>query len=223
MGAGYSEASRLEGKTAYVVGGANSTGQAAIHFSLFAERVVVVIRASERSATMSTYLWTRVLGNPTIEVRFSTSVSGIDGDNVLRHITLRDRNSKARETVDSEHLFVCIGGRPNTTRARDTAILRDRSGYLVTGTDTHVDGKPPERWPLERPPRFLETSVPSSLAAGDVRLGSVKRFATAVGEGAMAVTSVQPIPCGTGSTPDLKALASGSMGWKEIQRENFIP
>ena len=189
-GAGFSEALRMTGQTVYVVGGANSAGQAAMHFSQFAERVIMLIRGQAPSGTMSDYMIKRVTTEPKIEIQYEREVISADGDNILRQIVIKDRRSGSETKVDARHLFVCIGGKSNTEWARDTAILRDSGGYLITGTDLYVDGKPPERWPLQRPPMFLETSVPGSFAAGDVRHNSVKRYATAVGEGAMAVTFV---------------------------------
>jgi thioredoxin reductase (NADPH) len=189
-GAGFSEALRMTGQTVYVVGGANSAGQAAMHFSQFAERVIMLVRGRVLSGTMSEYMIKRVTTEPKIEIQYEMEVVSADGDNVLRQITIKDRRGGSETKVEARHLFVCIGGKPNTEWARDTVILRDSGGYLITGTDLYVDGKPPERWVLRRPPMFLETSVPGAFAAGDVRHNSVKRYATAVGEGAMAVTFV---------------------------------
>jgi thioredoxin reductase (NADPH) len=189
-GAGHSEATRMGGQIVYVVGGANSAGQAALNFSLFADRVVMLVRAADLVDSMSEYLSARILANPKIELRFHTTIVALDGDQALRSIILADVRSGGRETVEAREVFVCIGGHPHTEWARDTAILRDKLGYLVTGTDMYVDGRPPAVWPLARAPYYLETSVPGSFAAGDVRHGSFKRYATAVGEGAMAVTFV---------------------------------
>jgi thioredoxin reductase (NADPH) len=105
-------------------------------------------------------------------------------------VTLEDRITGSRHDVEIRWLFVCIGGKPNTEWAKDTMIARDPQGYLITGPDLLTDGKAPERWPLTRLPYFLETSVPGSFAAGDVRHGAVKRLASAVGEGAMCMTFV---------------------------------
>ena len=118
---------------------------------------------------MSDYMIKRVTTEPKIEIQNEREVVSANGDNILRQITINDRRSGSETKVDARHLFVCIGGKPNTEWARDTAILRDSGGYLVTGTDMYVDGKPPERWPLGRSPMFLETSVPGSFAAGDER------------------------------------------------------
>jgi thioredoxin reductase (NADPH) len=188
-GAGYSEAARLKGETVYIVGGANSAGQAAMHFSKYAKRVVMLVRR-QLSGTMSEYLISRVQNTPNVELQFGSHVVAADGDDVLRQIGIKKADTDAIEIVDAKYLFVCIGGYPHTEWARDTPILRDRNGFIITGTDMYEDGRPPAIWPLERPPYFLETSVPGSFAAGDVRHNSVKRYATAVGEGAMAVTFV---------------------------------
>jgi thioredoxin reductase (NADPH) len=189
-GAGFSEALRMTNQIVYVVGGANSAGQAAMHFSQFAERVILLVRGTALSGTMSEYMIKRVTTTPKIEIQYGKEVIAADGDNVLRQITIKDRLTGLEIKAEARHLFVCIGGKPNTEWARNTAIVRDSGGYLITGTDLYVDGKPPLIWPLQRPPLFLETSVPGSFAAGDVRHNSVKRYATAVGEGAMAVTFV---------------------------------
>ena len=108
----------------------------------------------------------------------------------LRTLSIADRKGGAARTVEASRLFICIGGRPNTEWAKETAIVRDEKGYLLTGPDLFAAGKPPAIWPLERHPLYLETSVPGSFAVGDVRHGSVKRVASAVGEGAMAVQFV---------------------------------
>jgi thioredoxin reductase (NADPH) len=139
---------------------------------------------------MSRYLSDRILKHSKIDVRFNTEVTDLGGDPALERIALTDQNSGKTEWMRTARLFVCIGGLPNTDWAKDTPIVRDASGFLVTGADLMVNGERPAGWTLERPPFHLETSVPGSFAAGDVRSGSVKRLATAVGEGGMAITFV---------------------------------
>lgn len=189
-GAGSSEISRLAGKTVYVIGGANSSGQAAMQFSRVAERVVMVVRGEGLSGLMSDYLADRIRACEQIEVCFNTEVSTITGDTQLREITLRDRVTGTEQVRPATDLFVCIGGQPNTEWARDLPILRDSQGYMLTGADIYSDPRAQEIWPLQRPPHLLETSIPGSFAAGDVRHGSAKRYAGAVGEGAMVVNFV---------------------------------
>ncbi|MDB5981651.1 MAG: FAD-dependent pyridine nucleotide-disulfide oxidoreductase [Pseudomonas sp.] len=189
-GAGMSEASRCRKEHIYIVGGANSAGQAAMYLSEFADHVTVLVRAETFKGSMSSYLCERILSHPKIDVRFNTSVTELDGHLTLQRIALTDSRIQAVEWVPTERLFVCIGGLPNTDWAKGTPIIRDASGFLVTGADLLSKGEPPAIWPLERPPFHLETSVPGSFAAGDVRSGSVKRLATAVGEGGMAVSFV---------------------------------
>lgn len=188
--AGFSEAAQLRDKSVYIVGGANSAGQAAMHFCQFATKVTMLVRGPALAATMSDYMIRRIVGTPNIEVRFGVEISALQGERMLESITIRDRNTKSETTEAAKFLFICIGGNPNTEWARNTDIIRDTKGYLVTGTDMFVDGRPPDVWPLRRHPLYLETSVPGSFAAGDVRHNSVKRYATAVGEGAMAATFV---------------------------------
>jgi thioredoxin reductase (NADPH) len=189
-GAGMSEAPLCRNETVFVVGGANSAGQAAMYLSEYAAKVIMLVRAPTFKGSMSSYLYDRMLSHPKIEVRFNTAVTELDGDTGLSRIALTDHASKITQWADASRLFVCIGGAPNTEWAKDTPILRDPQGFLLTGAELLTEGRPPDCWPLKRQPYHLETSVPGSFAAGDVRAGSVKRLATAVGEGGMAVTFV---------------------------------
>ncbi|MFA0812785.1 FAD-dependent oxidoreductase [Microbulbifer epialgicus] len=189
-GAGVAEAPLCKGETIYIVGGANSAGQAAMHIANFAENVVMLVRGSSLKGTMSKYLSDRVTNNKKIDIRFNSEVTELIGDEFLSQIKITDNKNKEDENVDAKRLFVAIGGRPNTEWAIDTPILRDEAGYLVTGPDLLLNGKNPEGWPLQRQPYYLETSYPGSFAAGDVRHNSIKRAAAAAGEGAMAITFV---------------------------------
>ena len=184
-GVNASEASQCQGDEVYVVGGANSAGQAALNLSRFAKRVVLVVRAATLTETMSSYLVERIMAAPNITVRFGSEVVAARGDGHLETLTLADRNSGATEEVSSSWLFVFIGASPRT-QWLGADVVRDAKGFLVTGQDLLA---PPfaHRWPLTRAPFGLETSVPGVFAAGDVRLDSMKRVASAVGEGAMAV------------------------------------
>jgi len=189
-GAGMSEAALCRNEHVYIVGGANSAGQAAMHLAEYANQVTMLVRGAALKETMSSYLSTRILSHPKIHVRFNSEVSELDGDGALETIGIKDRRSGNVERVPASRLFVAIGGVPNTEWAKDTPIIRDSAGFLVTGTDLLQDGAWPKAWPLKRQPYHLETSVPGSFAAGDVRHNSVKRVATAVGEGGMAVNFV---------------------------------
>jgi len=189
-GAGASEAPMCRGEHVFVVGGGNSAGQAALHFSRYAKQVTMLIRGSNLSATLSQYLIHRITSTPNIEICFNAQVTGLDGDAILRAIAIKNEQDGTVQRTDTQRLFVCIGGVPNTDWAKDTFIIRDDAGYLITGSDLLQSGHPPACWTRDRDPFFLETSVPGSFAAGDVRHGSIKRVASAVGEGAMAVTFV---------------------------------
>jgi thioredoxin reductase (NADPH) len=189
-GAAASEASMCGGEHVFVVGGGNSAGQVAMHFSWHAEKVTMLVRSGNLSATLSQYLLDRINNTSNIEVIFHAQVTGLDGDKALRQIEITNCCDGSVQKIETRRLFVGIGGVPNTEWARDTNIIRDRAGYLVTGPDLLNNGRPPKCWTLDRDPFFLETSVPGSFAAGDVRHGSIKRVASAVGEGAMAVTFV---------------------------------
>jgi len=184
-GVNASEARQCEGDDVYVVGAANSAGQAALNLSRFAKRVVLVVRAATLKDALSMYLVERIASTATIEVRYRSEVVAARGDGHLEALTLADRDSGVTEEVVSSWLFVFIGASPRTEWLGPD-VVRDEKGFIVTGQDllrpTHA-----QRWPLSRAPFTLETSVPGVFAAGDVRLDSMKRVASAVGEGAMSV------------------------------------
>jgi thioredoxin reductase (NADPH) len=183
-GASASEARQCEGDEVYIVGAANSAGQAALHLSGFAERVVLVVRAATLADTMSQYLVARITATPNIDVRYRSEVIAARGDGHLEALSLADRQNGAVEEVVASWLFVFIGASPRTAWL-GADVVRDDKGFIVTGQDLAAVAAP--RWPLARAPFALETSVPGVFAAGDVRLDSMKRVASAVGEGAMAV------------------------------------
>jgi len=189
-GAGVSEAMLCGNEHVFVVGGGNSAGQAAMQFARYAQKVSIVLRGECLKRTLSNYLVDRIQTTPQIEVLPRTEVTALDGDEMLRAITLTNNQTGQQQTVETKGLFLCIGGAPHTKWAAEAGIVRDEEGYLVTGPDLRQDGRYPEKWPLERVPYYLETSMPGLFAAGDVRHGAVKRCASAVGEGAMAVTFV---------------------------------
>jgi thioredoxin reductase (NADPH) len=189
-GAGASEAELCAGDHVLVVGGGNSAGQAALHFAAYAAKVSMIVRGESLKSTLSSYLIDRISSCPRIEVLLHTEVSALHGDDSLTAVTLRDKHTGAEWTVQTSHLFLCLGGEPHTKWAAEVGILRDDGGYLLTGPDLLKEGKPPAGWALNRAPYHLETNVPGVFAAGDVRHGSIKRCAAAVGEGAMAVSLV---------------------------------
>ena len=189
-GAGASEAQLVNGQHVYIVGGGNSAGQAAMHFAPVASRVTMVVRGPSLKETLSQYLIDRILSTPAVEVLTGQEVTALHGDEMLEEITIADRAGGTERRVATHWLFVCIGGVPNTQWAQEVGVERDDGGYLLTGPDLLRDGHRPPQWQLDRDPLHLETSMPGVFAAGDVRHGSIKRCAAAVGEGAMAVSLV---------------------------------
>ena len=189
-GAAAHQALSCAGQDVYIVGAANSAGQAALFFARHARRVVLLCRGNDVRKSMSEYLVARILTTPEIEVRTCTEVAGGSGGDHLEQLVLRDSSSGRTETVDASWLFVFIGAAPRTDWLGE-AFARDARGFVRTGPDLlDAEGRPPPGWPLTRDPYLLESSVPGVFVAGDVRATSVKRVASAVGEGALAVTLV---------------------------------
>jgi thioredoxin reductase (NADPH) len=183
-----SEAHAMVGKDAYIIGGANSAGQAALHLARYARRVTLVVRAQSLASGMSHYLVRELEAAPNVDVRLGTDVVGGGGTGRLQHLVLRQGAAEEHETVPADGLFVLIGARPHTDWL-PPEIARDNRGFLLTGPDLSND----HRWPLERAPFLLETSMPGVFAVGDVRHGSVKRVASAVGEGSIAIQLVHSL------------------------------
>jgi thioredoxin reductase (NADPH) len=188
-GAAVTEAQGMKGQEVYVVGGGNSAGQAARHLSKHARHVTLLARGESLASSMSQYLIKELEAAENIQVRVNTQVVNGGGKGRLEHLVLEDCATKRTEMVPAAALFVLIGARPHT-RWLPEEVMRDERGYVITGNDLLRDGSLPEGWPLERPPMLLETSVPGVFAAGDVRCGSVKRVASAVGEGSIAIQMV---------------------------------
>jgi thioredoxin reductase (NADPH) len=188
-GAAGSEARALVGESVLVVGGGNSAGQAAVHLARYAGSVTMVVRGPNLGVSMSAYLAQEVAAAPNISVRLRTEVAEAKGAVRLERVVLRDRDSGATEDVHAAAMFVMIGAEPRT-QWLDGVVARDAQGYLVTGHDLLADEAFARSWPLSRPPMLLETSAPGVFAAGDVRHRSIKRVASAVGEGAVCVQLV---------------------------------
>ena len=184
-GAAMSEAPSCTGEEVLVVGAGNSAGQAAIHLARFASRVTMVVRGQSLAASMSDYLIRQIGALPNIDVQHGTWVVDGHGDRRLEAVTVERVDGK-REKLCAAGLFVLVGGTPHTQWLAGT-IEMDAKGYILTGRDLFRSGHPPSGWRLERDPFFLETSMPGVFAAGDARYRSVKRVASAVGEGATAI------------------------------------
>lgn len=184
-GGGTSEAIACRGETVYVVGGANSAGQAAMHFAKFAQKVVMLVRGVSLAATMSHYLIEQIEKTPNIEVRNKTGLLEVHGGARLEAITIQ-RDDAAPERLAASSLFIFIGAQPRTDWLNGV-VERDSLGFILSGPDLIHDGKKPKSWTLERDPFLLESSVPGIFVVGDVRHGSVKRVASGVGEGAVVV------------------------------------
>ena len=187
-GAALTEAEACKDADVFIVGGANSAGQAAVYLARFARSVTMLVRGGSLELSMSYYLIQQIAGIENISVRTCTEVIEAHGDGHLEQLTLRDLNTGATEPVDASQLFIFIGAAPRTGWL-DGVVARDGHGFIVSGPDLNQAEHRPG-WPLDRSPYHLETSVPGVFAAGDVRSDSAKRVASAVGEGAMAVMLV---------------------------------
>ncbi len=188
-GASLTEAPLYRDQDVYMVGGANSAGQAAVYFARYARRVIMLVRGSALSNAMSSYLVDQIRQTPNIEVRTRSQVTCAHGSGHLEQITIRSLDSEEETTLPAAALFIFIGASPRTEWLGEQ-VSRDRSGYILSGRDLYVNGAPPPGWTLKREPFLLETSVPGVFVAGDVRHHSIKRVASAVGEGAISVQLV---------------------------------
>ncbi|MCX4802780.1 FAD-dependent oxidoreductase [Streptomyces sp. NPDC058682] len=189
-GAATTESSACISQHVFIVGGANSAGQAAVHFAKYAARVTILVRAASLDASMSRYLIDEIDRTPNIEVKVRTTVVRLDGEEHLERLTLHDADTGEDTEVPARFMFTFIGARPHTDWLAGV-VERDEYGFVLTGSDLISNGgELPAEWSLERAPYPLETSVPGVFAAGDVRAHSVKRVASGVGEGAMAVSLI---------------------------------
>ena len=189
-GAGRSEAAQSAGRSVVVVGAGNSAGQAVLNFANATARVTMLVRGDRLGTTMSAYLVERIKQHPFIDIRLETQLTELhaNGDEVAA-VTFADAAGKVeKRAVDA--VFLCIGGRPHTDWCSRERVLTDSAGYILTGQDLLATGSPPDCWPLDRDPLPLETSRLGLFAAGDVRHGSTKRVAAAVGEGSMVARLV---------------------------------
>jgi thioredoxin reductase (NADPH) len=185
-GAGRSEAASCGGDHVVVVGAGNSAGQAVLHLVRADAHVTMIVRGDRLGSTMSAYLVERIEAIPVIDVRLQTKVTAVHADrDQLGAVTVSDGTGKG-ERLRARALFLCIGGTPRTAWAGGAGVRVNSAGFVVTGSDLLEGGRRPEGWPLDRDPFVLETTVPGLFAAGDLRSGSTKRVAGAVGEGAMA-------------------------------------
>jgi thioredoxin reductase (NADPH) len=188
-GSALTEASACLGQDVYVVGGANSAGQAAVYLARHAKSVTILVRGSALEKSMSYYLIRQIADIPNISVRTCTEVIEAKGSDHLESLTLRDTAKGTTESVEAQLLFMFIGAAPLTDWL-EGVIVRDSRGFVVAGPDLSPTGERPAGWELDRMPYHLETSVPGVFVAGDARAESAKRVASAVGEGALAVMLV---------------------------------
>jgi thioredoxin reductase (NADPH) len=188
-GATMSEAVSCQNEDVYVVGGANSAGQAAMHFSQYARRVVMLVRGNSLERSMSQYLVDQIGKTPNIQVELNSSVAEVHGEGHLQAISILCSESNEMNRVAANYLFILIGAQPHTEWLGGL-IERDQRGFILTGPDLMREGRRPRGWELERDPYLLETSVPGIFAVGDVRKGSIKRVASGVGEGSVAISFV---------------------------------
>jgi thioredoxin reductase (NADPH) len=188
-GAATSEAVHYKGKKVFVIGGANSAGQGAMFLSRFASEVRVLIRGDSLEASMSQYLIDQIDGTGNISLMVNTEVKAVKGGDRLEAITLTNNKSGESETLPADAIFIFIGAVPHTDIIKDVVEV-DEAGFIYTGQDLVLKGRRPKNWKPKRDPFLLETSVPGIFAAGDVRHGVIRRVASAVGQGAVAVSLV---------------------------------
>jgi thioredoxin reductase (NADPH) len=188
-GAAITEAMSTRDEDVYIVGGANSAGQAAMYFSRYARRVVMLVRGSSLSTSMSQYLINQLKATSNIQIEFNSSVVEAHGNDHLEAITIHCATTNERNKVPANSLFIMIGAEPNTDWLADV-VERDERGFIYSGSHLMHEGKRPSGWKLDRDPGLLETSVPGIFVVGDVRHGSVKRVASGVGEGSVAISFV---------------------------------
>jgi thioredoxin reductase (NADPH) len=188
-GASPAEAISCRDEDVYIVGGANSAGQAAMNFSRYARRVIMLVRGSSLGSSMSRYLIDEIGRTPKIEVQTGVRVVEVHGEERLEAISLQCDATGTVDRVPASALFIFIGAEPSTSWL-DGFVMRDERGFLLTGQDLLKNGQRPKGWQLDRDPGLLETSVPGVFAVGDVRHGSVKRVASGVGEGSIAIQFV---------------------------------
>jgi thioredoxin reductase (NADPH) len=189
-GAGPSEALGCAGANVVVVGGGNSAGQAVVRFSRYAVRVTLLVRGPDLAASMSKYLIDAIAGIPNVDVRTGTQVVGVKADGQLREVLITSPQSRTAQPLRANALFICIGGEPRTDAVGGTGLVIDDAGYVPTGSELASFTHMAKGWEVPRPPLPLETNLPGVFAAGDVRRGSTKRCAAAVGEGSMSVALV---------------------------------
>jgi thioredoxin reductase (NADPH) len=188
-GAATSEAGHYKDKKVFVIGGANSAGQGAMFLSRFASEVTVLVRGESLQASMSRYLIDQIDGTENISLMPHTEVTAVDGSDRLEAITVTNKESGESQTLQADAIFIFIGAVPGTSILRDVVEL-DEAGFVFTGQDLIRNGRRPKNWKPRRDPFLLETSVPGIFAAGDVRHGVIRRVASAVGQGAVAVSMV---------------------------------
>lgn len=191
-GATQMEAQLCKGEEIIVVGGGNSAGQAAVFLAAFVRRVYMLVRSTGLAATMSRYLIRRIEDNPKIALRTRAEISAVEGNEHLEQVRVVDRGTGAEETHAIRHVFLMTGARPNTAWL-DGCVALDANGFIKTGPDLTREDLAKAKWPLARAPHLLETSLPGVFAVGDVRAGNVKRVASAVGEGSIAVSFVHHV------------------------------
>jgi thioredoxin reductase (NADPH) len=185
-GGGATEAIACKDETVYIVGGANSAGQAAMNFARYAKSVVILVRGSSLASTMSQYLIDQIKETPNIQIWAHASIAEVHGDSRLEEISVLCSDTNKVERVKANSMFIFIGALPRTDWLGDL-VERDERGFILTGPDLFIDGSRPKGWVLDRDPFLLETNIPGIFAVGDVRHGSVKRVASGVGEGSVAV------------------------------------